>query len=220
MVEIKGITGNITVDATSSTMLDVSAVKRGRDDDPRDVRIEVVEHNGGVTICALYPDVPGQPANRCGPGSDARISANNNDVEVTFTIAMPAGVDFSAEIVTGNVDVFDATGDVDVAAVTGNVQLGTTETATVAIVTGNITVDLLSADYDRDQSFAAVTGNVLVTVPAGANAAVELATVTGIIASDFALNAPVPGRRGGLIGTGGPDLVLATVTGNVDLRAR
>src|SRR2546428_339673 len=32
-----------------------TAVKRARKSDPDEVKIEVVQHEGGVTICAVYP---------------------------------------------------------------------------------------------------------------------------------------------------------------------
>jgi hypothetical protein len=63
-IEIKGINGAIKATGTSGGQVTVSAVKKGKDDDPADVRIEVVEHTGGVTICAVYPDAGGMRTGR------------------------------------------------------------------------------------------------------------------------------------------------------------
>jgi hypothetical protein len=43
------------------------ATKHGRRSDPAEVEIEVVEHAGGVTICAVYPS-PGSRPNECRQG--------------------------------------------------------------------------------------------------------------------------------------------------------
>ena len=46
-----------------------------------------------MTICAAYPDVPGQPANGCLPGDEGSTHVEDNDVRVDFTVSVPAGVD-------------------------------------------------------------------------------------------------------------------------------
>src|SRR5882762_11717845 len=53
-IEIKGVNGDIRAVAGSGDV-EVTAVKHARRSDPDDVKIEVVEHEDGVTICAVYP---------------------------------------------------------------------------------------------------------------------------------------------------------------------
>ena len=53
-LEIRGVNGGITADASGGEV-EVTAVKRGRNSDPASVEVKVVEHGGGVTICAVYP---------------------------------------------------------------------------------------------------------------------------------------------------------------------
>jgi hypothetical protein len=67
----------------------VTATKRGRRSDPGSVRIEVVEHGEGVTICAVYPDVDGR-RNECRAGDGGHMSTRDNDVNVHFTVRVPA----------------------------------------------------------------------------------------------------------------------------------
>ncbi len=55
------------------------------------MEIEVVTHAGGVTICAVYPEVPGELPNVCVPGSNSRMNTRDNDVEVTSWVVVPAG---------------------------------------------------------------------------------------------------------------------------------
>jgi len=52
-VEIKGVNGGITATGSSGSEVEVVALKKGRKSDPTQVKIDVVEHPGGVTICAV-----------------------------------------------------------------------------------------------------------------------------------------------------------------------
>src|SRR5213596_822878 len=52
-IEIKGVNGDVRAVAGSGDV-EVTAVKHARKSDPDDVKIEVVPHEDGVTICAVY----------------------------------------------------------------------------------------------------------------------------------------------------------------------
>jgi hypothetical protein len=54
-IEVKGVNGNVRAEASGSNEVEVVAEKRARRSNPEDVRIEVVQHADGVTICAVYP---------------------------------------------------------------------------------------------------------------------------------------------------------------------
>jgi hypothetical protein len=194
------------------------ATKEGRDDDPSTVEIEVVVHGEGVTICAMYPDVPGEPPNQCLPGVQGNLSNQGNDVQVTFDLTLPAGVELAGRTVTGSVTATNLQSDVFVSTVTGNVQTNTTGIAEASSVTGSVVAAIGSSAWGRDLTFSSVTGSVDVEVPASTNASVQASVVTGSITSDFLLTETAPGQRQGTIGAGGPLLTLSTVTGNVRLR--
>ncbi|HET7042556.1 MAG TPA: hypothetical protein VFI13_11075, partial [Gemmatimonadales bacterium] len=87
-VEIRGVNGIIDAQPASGGTLEVTAVKREhRHGDAADVTIQAVEWNGGVTICAVYPNPSrSRRENRCGHGDDYQMSTNENDVEVRFTV--------------------------------------------------------------------------------------------------------------------------------------
>src|SRR5437762_2557265 len=91
-IEIKGVNGDIRADAGSGDV-EVSAVKHARRSDPDEVKIEVVQHEDGVTICAVYPS-DGRRENTCEAGDDGHMNVRDNDVTVDFTVRVPAGVRF------------------------------------------------------------------------------------------------------------------------------
>lgn len=70
-VEVRGVNGPVRAEPSATGQVEVQAIKSGRFDDPRAVRIVVVPHPEGVTICSVYPDVDGQP-NECRPGGGGR----------------------------------------------------------------------------------------------------------------------------------------------------
>ena len=115
--------GGIDAEPSTSGQVEVSAIKTGNKSDPRGVRIVVVPHAGGVTVCALYPDVDGEP-NECGPGG-GRNSSKDNDVKVEFTVRVPAGASFAGRTVNGGIDARDLDGRVSLNTVNGNVEINT-----------------------------------------------------------------------------------------------
>ncbi len=51
-VEIKGVNGGIEASGATAGEVTLTATKKGKKSDPSEVKIEVVEHAGGVTIWA------------------------------------------------------------------------------------------------------------------------------------------------------------------------
>jgi len=78
----------------------VVAIKRGHKSDPTQVKIDVVEHAGGVTICAVYP-TDGAPNQ--------------------FRVKVPAGVGFVGRTVNGGVEV-EAAGTARATTVNGGIE--------------------------------------------------------------------------------------------------
>ncbi len=220
-VEIKGINGDIVAMPASGGQVEITARKESEKSDVNSVRIEVIEDSEGVLICAVYPHAEGKKPNQCGRGDDHRMSVNKNDVEVHFTVRVPAGVDFHGNTVNGNVTATELAGWIKAATVNGDVHVATSGLATAHTVNGDIQAELGSTDWDGEISFQNVNGDITVSLPAGAAADVEASTVNGDLITDFPLT--VKGRFGpqsmkGQIGGGGETLKLSTVNGDVSLK--
>ena len=215
-LEIRGVNGEVSAEPASGDQVEVRATKHGRDDDPDDVRIEVVEHDGGVTICAVYPG----RSNTCRPGGGT-MRVRDNDVEVDFTVRVPRGVRFEGVSVNGDVAATNLDGPVELHTVNGGVQLETASgDAEAQTVNGGITA-VVHALGERPLRFQTVNGGITVSLPAGLDADLEAQTVNGSIQTDFAIQ--VQGRMNprelnGRIGRGGRVLELETVNGSIRLR--
>lgn len=221
-LEIKGVNGDVRAEPASGDQIEVTAVKRARRDDPDEVKIEVIEHAGGVTICAVYPTPRrARHENVCAPGDEGHMNTENNDVTVTFTVKVPAGVRFEGRTVNGDMDANGLRGDVVLSTVNGGIQLSTSGYAEASTVNGSIEASMGRADWAGDADFHTVNGGITLTLPASLSTEVRAETVNGDIESDFPLT--VTGRFGprrvrGTIGGGGRRLELGTVNGSIRLR--
>jgi len=218
-VEIKGINGDIIAEPSTGLQIEVRAEKRARRSDPEAVRIEVVEHAGGVTVCAVYPSSRGRE-NTCEPGSGGRNRTRNNDVRVTFYVSVPEDVGFLGKTVNGDVLVHDLASDVDARSVNGDIEISTTGFAKASTVNGSIAAAMERYDMESGLSFSTVNGSISLDLPDDVDADVDAKWVNGRLETDLPLE--LIGRASrrsvrGFLGDGGPELKLRTVNGSIHL---
>lgn len=217
IIEIKGINGAVIAEATDGNEVEVRAVKTSRKSDVSEVRIEVIEHSAGVTLCAVYPTPRGKAENECGPGSEGRMSVKGNDTKVVFHVKVPASVRFHGRTVNGDISAQDLTADMLAATVNGSVEVSTAGYAEASTVNGSIEATI-GAVSQAGLSFSTVNGSIDLDVPDDVDADVRAQWVNGRIQSDlpFSLEGRVSRRSArGALGAGGPLLELNTVNGSV-----
>lgn len=220
-LEIKGINGSVRAEPSTGSETQVTAKKTGRRSDPKEVEIRVVEHSGGVTICAVYPsDNPGN-ANSCEPGENGSSHVRDNDVQVDFTVRVPQGVRFSGKTVNGDIETSALGSDVDAKTVNGSIKIAAAGVASAKTVNGSINASLGSANWTGALDFKTVNGGITLDLPSNTNAEVRADTLNGEISTDFQLTAQSRSDRrhlSGTIGGGGRELSLKTVNGSIHLR--
>ena len=216
-IEIKGVNGAIHAQRATGSKVEVRAWKHAHHSDPDEVKVEFVEHPGGITVCAVYPGY----GNSCTPGEGGSMSTHNNDVVVDFEVRVPAGVGFTGRTVNGAVEAESLDGPVEAHTVNGRVDVSTTRIAVATTVNGSITARLGSLTGRDKVEFHTVNGSITLELPATTNADLRASTVNGSIDTD--LPVMVQGSMGrhhieGQIGKGGTDLDLETVNGSIRLR--
>jgi len=222
-LEVKGVNGDVTAALAGGAEGQVTAQRSGRRDDPESVRLEVVEHAGGVTICAVYPSRDAGRPNECRPGTEGRMNVQNNDVRVRFTVRVPPGVRFVGRTVNGEVDAQGLQGPVSLSTVNGSAGFSTSSYGEASTVNGSIRGAMGAAEWEDGLGFKTVNGTITLDLPPNLSADVRATTVNGEISTDFPL--AVTGRLSrrhvqGTIGGGGRRLDLETVNGSVRLRRR
>ena len=218
-LEIRGVSGDIRATRASGSEAEVTAVKSARKSDPDDVEIRTIEHEDGVTICAVYPSRRGR-ANTCEPGRSNQ-NTDNNDVEVRFTVKVPAGVEFEGVTVNGDIVAEDLPAGAEFHTVNGDIDVSAAGSVEAETVNGSIEATMGSASWTGDLEFSTVNGGIRVTMPSGVNTDVKATTVNGSVDSDFEITMQGKMRRGavqGRIGKGGSELELTTVNGSIELR--
>jgi hypothetical protein len=219
-IEIKGINGDVRATLSSTNEVEVTATRTARRSNPADVRFEVVPHAGGVTICAVYPDVPGRDRNVCEPGAGGRSYTRDNDTAVHFVVHVPYGVGFIGRTVNGEIEGHSLQGNAEGHTVNGSVRLSTTGLALASTVNGSINASMGEAGWSNGASFKTVNGGITLTFPAILSAELRAETVNGSITTDFPITATGEFSRrrlSGTIGGGGPELHLSTVNGSIKL---
>ncbi len=218
-IEIKGVNGTVRARRTQGSRVEVRAWKHAHRSDPESVKIEFIEHSGGVTVCAVYPSSGFEGKNTCEPGEGGHMHTHNNDVVVDFEVLVPAGVGFTARTVNGSVEAESLAGPVKAHTVNGHVEVSTSRQAECSTVNGSITARLGDATGEG-LDFSTVNGSITLDLPGKMDADLHAATVNGAIETDFPIM--VRGsisrhRLEGTIGKGGTRLQLETVNGSIRL---
>jgi hypothetical protein len=238
---LSSVNGPVSIEPSSDNKVHVRAEKIVRRGSVTDVAFEVIESGGDVRICALWRrDVCDEDGTRSRRNDDDDYDNNRRDVQVRFTVRVPAGVRVSAGTVNGEMRIRDLTSDVRASTVNGRVEVRnvggevrantvngqvdvTTRTGPVnaSTVNGDIDVRMSALARDGEMSFHTVNGSVTVETPASLDANVSLDTMHGSISSDYPVQ--LSGRFGprhaeGVVGRGGRMIKLRTLNGSVELR--
>lgn len=220
-IEIVGVVGDIeAVPSTGSQVEVVGRMPEGQ------LPVRVVEHEGGVTLCVVYPTSGGRGR---GDGGRCETSGNigRNPPRVDFTVRVPAGVRFAARTVSGDVEARGLRGAVRAASVSGDVDVQTSEEAEANTVSGDLRVAMGRMPRSGSLRFNSVSGSVHLVLPAATNAELRVNTVSGEVDSEFPLQiqgrgrgswGPVGQQIRATIGSGGPALEIHTVSGDVEIQ--
>ena len=234
VIEVKGVSGDVRAVASSGDRVEVVATKYGRRRDFDLVDFEVFEDDGGVTICAMYPQRLRRRRGRefrrgsyeCEPGSWHDLNVDDTDVEVDFEVRVPSGVRFVGRTISGDVEAEGLDAHVMARTVSGSIYISTTDLADASTVSGSIEVVMGRSDWSGDLEFTTVSGDITLSFPGGLDTEVEFESLSGDMDSDFPIqlrsrsNRWIGGHIRGTIGDGGRDLSMKTVSGDVRLRRR
>ncbi len=201
-VRVEGVNGNIRASSAVGGQVEVTAVKSGRDAEK--VKIEAKEHDGGVTIEAIYP----------------KSLTGNTQAAVSFEVRVPAGVRFAGQTVNGDIETAALDSEVDARTVNGAVRVANSRRLQAKTVNGSI-MATIDNKLDHPLELETVNGRITVEVPASANADLQATTVNGNIKTDLPVTVKgVWGKRSmsGRLGVGGPILAMRTVNGKIEVR--
>jgi hypothetical protein len=183
-------------------------------------------------------DDRGEPRDACSRGNH---HVGRNAAEVDFTVRVPAGVRVSLATVTGDVYASGLHSPVRAASVSGSVHVSSDGPVQASSVSGDVEATL-GRTGGQSLRFTSVSGDVTVRVPAGIDADFSARTLSGSIDSDFPLQlgsgrarrdrdddddsdddrprrvrVHIGQEANGRLGRGGPELMVNTVSGDINL---
>jgi DUF4097 and DUF4098 domain-containing protein YvlB len=153
-LEIKNVSGDVTVTAGSGTDARIEFTKRARGKTAADVRrgldevtVDIEQQSGRVTVETHYPN--------------RDRGRNDVNVDITFVITAPAGTRVTASTVSGNVRVENIKGNLSASTVSGDVALvGVGTVADAKTVSGSVkATDIPNND---SLSLTTISGDILI----------------------------------------------------------
>jgi len=219
-VSVHDINGDITVRPSTSGKVEVVGVNRGG----KSVHAEVHETSHGIVVCAV-PDDSDSRCDEDGLHSHGRWRGDWDRDHMDLEIAIPANTPVRATSVSGDVSISGAQGDVNANSVSGDLKLDRIRAGSLSAhtVSGDVNVSVDALIGKGDLSFKSVSGDITLELPKALDADLSMATVSGEMNSDYplTLNGRMSRRRiEAKIGSGGRDLEVSTVSGDVRLKAR
>lgn len=221
-IEVKGASGDISAVPAAGDSVEVLARIQAPEGRSPEVEMRIVNHPGGVTICAVYPSPDPDRPNTCAPGDGMQDNREGKLDDVHFVVRVPRGVRFIGRTVSGDVKATSLEDDVSGHTISGNVTLSTSGFADATTVSGDVVAEIGRTDWENTLTLRTVSGNVTALLPPGASTVVHAEVESGVIDSEFTLSLEPLGehrqRVTGVIGVGGRVLDLQTKSGRISLR--
>lgn len=175
-IEVNGVNGDLLVEESEGSQVEVVARKSGGLDDPSEVRMAVVEHDRGATICAVYPNGAQDAGRGCAAGGVTMPAGS--DVKVDFTVRVPKGVKFVGRTSHGTVRAHRVSGGVEAHTVNGNIEIDGSGTVHATSVNGSI-VAMMEPGTRGESRLQTVNGNLKLTLASLDPARLFAQTVNG-----------------------------------------
>ena len=179
-VWIRNRRGSVTVEPGTGDSLQISAVKTYHSSDTASVQLVAVPYQGGVAVCAVWPNDSGcEPRGR--HDFDLR-GKHHNDLAVDFTVRLPRGVGLDATTMVGDVHVAGARGPLVLRTVSGDLDAVTAKgPVRAASMNGDVRVRIEAFGDTGAVKVETINGSITAELPAQLDAEVEASTVNGSI---------------------------------------
>lgn len=203
-VEIRGLNGDVHAEFSSGTEVEVYAQMSGSNP----VRVDVIHHTGGVTVCTISRSDPKQRSHQLPAAGDARVN---------YTVRVPKGGGLIGRTVNGEVEAQNLQGGVNAETVNGKIRISTRGRAQARTVNGNI----MATCSMKSAALSNVNGSITLETPSLTNAAFLAETRNGAITTDFRIagqRSLSPHRIASRNGNGSREIKLKTVNGSIQLR--
>jgi hypothetical protein len=214
-VEIRDVSGSISVTQASDATVTVHAHATSHRSDPASVQVQLRHEGDSLVICTRYPG-----SSDCG-SRHVHSDDDGNDVNVDIAVTVPRDARVVANTVAGNVTATQLVNDVRADVVSGNIRIATSGHANAKSVNGSIDASLADTANVDGAELQTVNGSIHLTVPESANASISARTLSGSLTGDAGVtfvsrDSGYVGSSGTItLGRGGGRISLRTVSGSI-----
>ena len=209
-VHLENINGDIDIVAWDKAEVSLEAEKNGKtDEDLRKVTLEIDSSPVKLSIKTKYAKKSGW------------FSGSVN-ASVRYKLMVPAGVRLQKiDSVNSDITVTGVRGAVNLDTVNGSITAtGLAADARLDSVNGSLRAEFASLDGVSEVKLDSVNGRASVTLPKGASARIDADSVNGRVSVDQQIRLGKARRHSltGEIGSGGPNISIETVNGEIAIR--
>jgi hypothetical protein len=206
-LELRGMLGEILLVKAKGDDVTLSFKRTSEGAEPR---LEMLTHDGGVTICTVYASPNPKKPNECAPGTKSRLTEGvkpGQSAAIHIRAEVPDGVHVLARLGLGNIGTNVGTGNLNLETLNGNITVADNGSRVIQAsvgLKGDLDAMLSAADYRPEQRTVRLDlkmGLMRVAIP-------PTLPIRYVISSDkqidstFKLEAPTGPTR---MGTLGPD---------------
>jgi len=216
-IEVRSINGDVFAEGYDGSEVEVVASIASDAGVSTPVRVQAVESERGVTVCAVYDGAEGESRQCLG---DAGAQKKTNAPRVNFTVRVPHGVSLIGRTVNGTVDAQKLDSDVEAYTVNGKIFISTLGSAQARTINGSIFASLNNPFWHKQGDFSTVNGSITLNLPSCASTQVHAETTNGRVSTAFRVRRAAQLNEKilrGNIGTGTSTLKLKTVNGSIQL---
>ncbi len=222
VLSISNIDGAVTVRRASGGTAEVVVTKRVIRGNGDLVQAMLEETDNGFKVCTVYLERVGERRDSCSRPSHTGGRREPLEVEMTYQVRLPEGVELAAGTVDGDIIAENLGAPSRLATVDGDIRVTGRAPERITTVDGDIDMTIDGALPD-DLRISTVDGSVRIAMAEGRGFTVHASTLDGTLSSDFALTTSGkwgPRAMRGTVGDGRSSIRITTVDGDVELRRR
>lgn len=117
-LEVRGLNGPVRIEGWDGAEVEVSAVRTGPSGGGSTIEVKIIEHSGGVTVCAVCQGVGATVPRRLTP----RASRSAASAKVHIVARVPLGVHVVASTLNDDIEIVGLAGNVEAGTANGRVR--------------------------------------------------------------------------------------------------
>src|SRR5262245_11424797 len=207
-VEVKGISGSMTIETTAGTTAEVHVIRSARKREDLQYHKVVVEQVGNRFVVRGENDSEGQ---------------RHAEVRQEVRLTLPRKVDLQVHGINGSVKAAEIEGRGSVSGVNGKVELTQVGGINkISGINGNVSVTVGRLD-EEGMKISGINGRVDVQFASDLNAEIHASGINGKVETDVPTTSMTEWDRSNFkakVGSGGPVISLSGVNGKVALKKR